>query len=42
MGSRLKNSQLVKLPGTNIDNDLKFEDHINIECGKAIAKVSAL
>ena len=41
-GVQIKNSQLVKLSRTNIDNDLKFEDHIDIKCGKAIAKVSAL
>ena len=40
-GVQIKNSQSVKLPRNNIDNDLKFEDHINIKCGKAIAKVSA-
>ena len=41
-GVQIKNSQLVKLSGTNIDSDLKFEDHKNIKCRKAIAKVSAL
>ena len=41
-GVQIKNSQLVKLSRTNIDNDLKFEDHIDIKCGKAIAKVNAL
>ena len=40
-GVEIKNSQSAKLPRTNIYNDLKFEDHINIKCGKAIANVSA-
>ena len=40
-GVEIKNSQSVKLPRTNIYNDLKLEDHINIKCGKAIANVSA-
>ena len=38
---QVKNSQSEKLLGITIDNDLKFEDHINI-CRKASAKISAL
>ena len=39
---QIKNSQSEKLLGITIDNDLKFEDHINKTCRKASAKISAL
>ena len=39
---QIKNSQSEKLLGITIDNDLKFEDHINNICRKASAKISAL
>ena len=39
---QIKNSQSEKLLGITIDNDLKFEDHINDICRKASAKISAL
>ena len=39
---QIKNSLLERLLGITIDNDLKFEDHINNICRKASAKVSAL
>ena len=35
----IKNSQSEKLLGITIDNDLKFEDHINNICRKASAKI---
>ena len=39
---QIKSSQSEKLLGITIDNDLKFEDHINNICRKASAKISAL
>ena len=39
---QIKNSQSEKLQGITIDNDFKFEDHINNICRKASAKISAL
>ena len=36
---QIKNSQSEKLLGITIDNDLKFEDHINNICRKASAKI---
>ena len=39
---QIKNSQSEKLLGITIDNDLKFEDHINNICKKASAKIKAL
>ena len=39
---QIKNSQSEKLLGITIDNDLKFEDHINNICRKASAKICAL
>ena len=37
-----QNSQWEKVLGITIDNDLKFEDHINNICRKASAKIIAL
>ena len=39
---QIKNSQLEKLLEMAIDNNLKFEDHINNICRKASGKISAL
>ena len=39
---QIKNSQSEKLLGITINNDLKFEDHINNICKKTRAKISAL
>ena len=39
---QIKNSQLEKLLEITIDNNLKFEDHINNICRKASGKISAL
>ena len=39
---QIKNSQLEKLLEIAIDNNLKFEDHINNICRKASGKISAL
>ena len=39
---QIKNSLLERLLGITIDNDFKFEDHINNICRKASAKISAL
>ena len=39
---QIKNSQSEKLLRIIIDNDLKFEDHINNICRKASAKICAL
>ena len=36
---QIKSSQSKKLLGITIDNDLKFEDHINYICRKASAKI---
>ena len=36
---QIKNSLLERLLGITIDNDLKFEDHINNICRKASAKI---
>ena len=38
---QIKNSQSEKLLGITIDNDLKFEDHINNICRKASGKICA-
>ena len=38
---QIKTRQSEKLPGINIENNLKFEDHINSICGKASAKNKA-
>ena len=40
-GVQIKNCLFEKLLGITIDNDLKFEDHINNICRKANAKLSA-
>ena len=40
--SRIWESQMVKLLGINIDNDLKFREHIDQICDKAGNKISAL
>ena len=43
MRSRLNKVKRKKcILGITIDNDLKFEDHINNICGKAGVKISAL
>ena len=39
---QIKISQSKKLLGITINNDIKFEDHINNICRKASAKISAL
>ena len=39
---QIKNSQSEKLLEITIDNNLKFEDHINNICRKASGKISAL
>ena len=39
---QIKNSQSKKLLEITIDNNLKFEDHINNICRKASGKISAL
>ena len=38
---QIKTRQSEKLPGISIENNLKFEDHINSICGKASAKNKA-
>ena len=40
--SQIENSTCEKLLGVNIDSKLSFEKHLNIICGKARAKISAL
>ena len=39
---QIENSKCEKLLGVNIDSKLSFEKHLNIICGKARAKISAL
>ena len=39
---QIENSKCEKVLGMNIDSKLSFEKHINIICGKARAKISAL
>ena len=40
--AHIKNSQSEKLLGITIDNNLKFEDHINNICRKASVRISGL
>ena len=39
---QIENSKCEKFLGVNIDSKLSFEKHLNIICGKARAKISAL
>ena len=41
-GSMIKYSQKEILLGINLDNELKFEDHVNFMCKKASQKLYAL